>query len=195
MTHFSSREFVEALDDTLAAARHEHLRTCATCERRLAELRGVMGVVTNTDAARVPEPSPLFWEHFNRRVREATDPQAIPTSPKWWEGVWRPVVALGALAAAVVLGFSLRVKDPATIANPNTEAVAAELLTDASAAERDDVAVEVMTAVTGELSWDEAHAVNLAPAQSLVHMAVSRLSAAQQKELIRLLQTDISGLE
>ena len=54
-----------------------------------------------TRALDVPEPSPLFWDHFPARVRAAVSTVAPEPAAAWWR---RPVVAVSvslALCAAI----------------------------------------------------------------------------------------------
>src|SRR4029450_13180850 len=60
-------------------------------------------LATDVRGADVPEPSPLFWEHFSARVAQATATQK--TAAPWWSLVCRPVGAL--TAAALIIGFAV----------------------------------------------------------------------------------------
>src|SRR5688500_5208152 len=94
--HLSSQEFVNALDSALAAARQSHLDACASCQTQLAELRTLMQDASH--GADVPEPSPLFWDHFHSRVLTAVQAEGQPGHRAWWMN-WahaRTLVTLGA---------------------------------------------------------------------------------------------------
>ena len=73
-THLRSQEFVDALDGHLEVDRLDHLEACAACRAELAGLRALLTEVTPAGA--VPDPSPLFWNHFS-------DP-----SEQFFAGVW-----------------------------------------------------------------------------------------------------------
>jgi hypothetical protein len=54
----------------------------------------------------VPEPSPLFWDHFSARVREAVAAEGLPRRPLWsWPRLAMPVAA--AAMAGVILAVAL----------------------------------------------------------------------------------------
>src|SRR6187455_2911243 len=100
MNHLSPSEFVDFVEGTLDAARGSHAERCESCRRSGEELRRVF----ESSAARgdVPEPSPLFWEHFSARVRGAVAQETV-SAPGWM--TWRPAfVAIAALAVFVTAG-------------------------------------------------------------------------------------------
>ena len=70
-THLSSQEFVDALEGGLDVARQHHLSACAACQTEVEALRAI--VVDVETVADVPEPSPLFWDHFQARVQAAIE--------------------------------------------------------------------------------------------------------------------------
>jgi hypothetical protein len=47
---------------------HAHLDACGRCREKLASLRDALNLAA---AVVVPEPSPLFWDHFSARVRSS----------------------------------------------------------------------------------------------------------------------------
>ena len=103
--HLSPQEFVEALDGALLAARRSHLESCDDCRDEVDHLRQLMSDVGAT--AGLPELSPLFWEHFSRRVRAATGDMVLAPQA-WWRIGWRPLVPVGSVLAAVVLTVALQ---------------------------------------------------------------------------------------
>ena len=95
-------------DERLAVAEGQpdaggHLEACPECRAAVDTLRETLALVRE-DA--VPEPSPLFWEHLSRRVREAV--AAEPASAPGWlgrVGRWRPLAAAGALGVVAVAAW------------------------------------------------------------------------------------------
>jgi len=75
MTHLTSDELIDAMEGLLPAERQAHLAACDACRRELAELSSVLGEAKRVS---VPEPSPLFWQHFSSRVRTAIAAVALP---------------------------------------------------------------------------------------------------------------------
>lgn len=103
--HLSPQDMADAIEDRLESGRRGHLDGCSVCQRKLTELREVVELA-GMDGD-VPEPSPLFWEHLERRVSERTASEAIP-SPGWPVWVWRslavvtPALIVAMVATAVV---------------------------------------------------------------------------------------------
>lgn len=76
-----------------------------------------------TRALDVPEPSPLFWEHFSERVRAATalEQPEPPAAPAWWR---RHAMGLS-LATALVAGVAIWAVAPLPSAGPSAPAATA----------------------------------------------------------------------
>jgi hypothetical protein len=188
--HLSPDQLVVAAEGRLAGDCSDHLERCDACRERVVEIRALLADVTLS--AGVPEPSPLFWDHLSRRVCEATAVEPAPTVP-WWHGLSRPLVALGVVAGAVALVVMLRGWRPGEEPQPATTGVVAE--TGLEPASQDDASVEVVSAVAGDLSFDELRTADLVPSRAVVDLAVSQLTQDQQRELMRLMREDLGGLE
>src|SRR5437867_2824093 len=80
MKHLSAEEFVDAAEGTLAAVRAAHLRTCEACRTQADSLGALL---RDTAAIDVPDPSPLFWDHFSARVRERIAGQPEADRASW----------------------------------------------------------------------------------------------------------------
>ncbi len=52
-----------------------------------------------------------------------------------------------------------------------------------------------LSAAASDLSWEEARAVDLAPAARTVDSAIDRLTAAQRAELVKLIREDLRSME
>ena len=191
MTHLTSEQLVEAAEGTLSTERVHHLEECETCRTNVETLRAIVADVGDTSM--VPEPSPLFWEHFSRRVREATAAEPMPVPARWWQGVWRPALAFATVAGAVALAVLIRggvVQPPAAVGPAPAEVVAST-----SEPVVSDDTVDVVTAVVGDLSFDELRQTDLIPSRRAVDLAVSSLTEAQQRELMRLVREELVGSE
>jgi hypothetical protein len=190
-THLRSDEFVDALDGTLGADRLEHLASCASCRD---ELTGVQALISDVKTAgSMPEPSPLFWDHFSARVRQATADVPAPRRTAWWQSGWRPLAGLAA-AAAVVAVVTVTISRPDTEPGPAQQASLDPAPVDALADETES-SLAFMSAAASDLSWEEARAVDLAPAARTVDSAIDRLSAAQRAELVKLIREDLRSME
>ena len=202
-THLSSQEFVDALgekDGVLAAARQSHLEGCASCQSQLAELRASMEDAR--DGADVPEPSPLFWDHFHARVLTAVQSEGQPERRAWWIS-WmdvRTMVAVGAVVVAVVASAALYLSRPASpvpgaLADRGTDSgqgIESGALTDASL---DGDEWEFVASVMGTLEGDDIHEV-LAPSNDAVDAALESLTSDQRDRFVKLLKAEMAeGLE
>lgn len=188
MSHLSPSEFVDLVEGTLDVERGSHAERCESCRRSSEELRRAL----EASAARgdVPEPSPLFWEHFSARVREAVARETV-SAPGWL--AWRPAfVAIAALAIFVTAGsFIMR---PVPVAPPSAARVA-ELTSSEPAFEiagdTNTEVWEVLTAAAADLEWDDAREAGMGVQPAAIDRAVQRLSTDELTELGRLLQSEL----
>ena len=197
-THLSSQEFVNALDGVLASARQSHLDGCAACQTQVAELRALTEEAVH--GADVPEPSPLFWDHFQSRVLAAVQGQGRPEPQAWWKN-WadaRALFALSAIVVAVVASVALYVSRPAapvpaTVADSG-EVAASDVMADA-ALSLDGDEWEFVTSVMGTLEDDDIREV-LAPSHHAVDAAIEGLTSAERDRFMELLKAELAeGLE
>ena len=182
MKHLSSREFTDAIDGRLDEAGRSHLDACAECAGRMALLKAAVSRVEH--AGEVPEPSPLFWDHFSARVRDAVRDTVPDARPVWRHPAW-------AIACSIVLvaGVILGVRDARVRQTVHTPAVAADVSADAP--NPDDAAWNLLTNVASSVEQDDPHAAPLAVRPSEIDRAVNTLSAPEREELSRLLQDEM----
>jgi hypothetical protein len=178
--HLRREEFVDALERSLAPERHQHLDGCGECQASIARLREVLHETQSVD---MPEPSPLFWDHFSDRVRQATALE--PVSSPWWQpqGWWRPIGMAAAVAAAVMVGLVLwrpasapvldRASDVAAVVSPP-----------------DDGSWSLVMGLASE--FDAADVREVAkPFDGTADAMIAELSAAQRRALAQLLKDEI----
>jgi hypothetical protein len=101
MTHLRETEFVDFAEGTLAAPRIAHLEACAACRAQAEEISTALHEAA---AVEMPEPSPLFWEHFSARVRNQVANEVPERAPSWTTVAIRVLMPLAA-AVAVVIGI------------------------------------------------------------------------------------------
>jgi len=180
MKHFSAAEFVDEVEGRLPDARRAHLDACRTCAARAVVVRETLHDVRAPD---VPEPSPLFWDHFSLRVRDAvrhTRPDPVP----WWRHPAWAVACSVVLVAAVLIGIrDVRLPTPVAPA-PSTSGSAAP-------ASVDDLAWSLLTEVASTVEQQDPQAAPFAVRPSEVDRAVVSLSPAERQELRRLLQDEL----
>jgi hypothetical protein len=189
MTHLSPDELIDAMEadaghsetvGMLAPARQSHLAACEACQRELAALSAAFN-----DARRVsvPEPSPLFWQHFSERVRVAIDHDTAPgrNRPAWLR--WQVLAPVGALALLLLA---------LTIAVPKPEADTS-MLNDVASLEpaRADDNWVMLANLVGDIDLDTASAAGVIE-PGVAERAVLALTAEEQQELTRLLMAELT---
>lgn len=203
-THLSSQEFVDALEGGLGADRQRHLDSCAVCQTEVEALRTI---VVDLDAdADMPEPSPLFWEHFQSRVNAAVRDEAVsPVRASWWQvllgaGVARTWLTAGATVAALVMVAAIYLRGPVD-APAADDAVAADaglaetVVPDEATLALASAEWEFVAGMLESLKADDMHRV-LAPSGDAVDAAMGNLSELERKKFLRLLQAEmVAGME
>jgi len=182
--HLAPATFIDLLDGTIAESAVPHLAVCARCSDQLSALRATWQAAADAD---VPEPSPLFWDHFSARVREAV--AAEPVRPSGWREYlrqpWR-VAGLAGAAALIVVAVaqfpSYRASGDRPV-HPSTAAIAS-----ADPVERlpEDDMLGFVADLAGNLEWDDASDIGLA-VRGVDERAVVDMTDVERSELHRLL--------
>jgi hypothetical protein len=182
MTHLSAVEFVGAIDGRVTVARRTHLEACPACAERMAALRETMSRVREEDD--VPEPSPLFWQHFPARVG-AVVREVAPDPHPWWR---RPAFAVaGSFVLVLALVFGVReARRPSA-----TNAPAAPAIVDADMTNGDDPAWNLLTDIASSVAREDSEAPPFTVKPAAVDRAVSDLSGPEREELRRLLRDEM----
>jgi hypothetical protein len=202
MRHLTAEQFVDAIDAKdarveLPRGALAHLAGCEACQAERVSLAEALG---DARAVAMPEPSPLFWDNFSRRVGAATSDEAVPrsmTTGGLWRRGWRPfatvAVAACALALVVVMRGGPRLDDSGRAGVP-----AGATLTPSAAPGGvvgiDDGSLSVVAAVAADLKTDELQQV-ARPSADATGAAIEDLTPAQCAELMRLIKTQMSGAE
>jgi hypothetical protein len=180
--HLSQNELVDAVEARLDAARAAHLETCSACRHDVTDFDALVRGLDGT----VPEPSPLFWDHLSRRVREATAHELVRPA-QWWRFGWQPVTAVGAMAAVAALAVALRTAPVRDTHVPDTAAV--NDIAAGTATEED--AWATMEQMAARLSNEDMHAV-VATASELTP-TLGELSAKEREAFLNLLGAEMNG--
>lgn len=198
MSHLTAAQFVDALEHRTALPRRvtEHLADCRACRDELAALVDAHGEV---QAVSVPEPSPLFWDHFSRRVRAATSLEAMPriTAVERLWSWWRPLTSVAVVAAALAIvvlfrpdswvGRRLIPASPTGMARVTVSPNAAEVGVD-------DGSLDVAAVLAADLKSDDLQQLTR-PTADATGAALEDLTPAQCEEMMRLIKTQMGGAE
>lgn len=168
--HLTDIETLSAADGSLEAARLAHTAGCASCQARVADAKTFIARVADTA---VPEPSPLFWDHFSQRVRQATLAEA-PAARRSWRG-WIP---LAATAATVVFAAWL-VEQP----RPTNNRLSMPSISEAAGDNGTEIAWDSVLATTPEWADDDLFALADQDA-----MSIDDLTAEERRTFVRLLE-------
>lgn len=196
MRHLSSDELIDLSEGTLARTRAGHVEACGTCRARLDGLRAAMAALRDVD---VPEPSPLFWDHFAARVREAVTAEPPPVAASWWSR-WlplRPSFALGAAALLIVAAGAVWLNAPRVAETPARVESAPPGPIDPGTGVflplEDDPTWTVVAGLTGQIDWETAQEAGIVVRPGSVEGAVWMLSDAERRELARLLKSELGA--
>jgi hypothetical protein len=182
--HLRPEEFVDALDDALDGAARDHLADCDHCRTELADFRSVVADASRVD---LPAPSPLFWDHFSERVRQATATEPLPAVPRWWTGWWSPIGALAGAAGVIALIVLMR---PAPQVAPDGGAPVESAAVQTTP---DDGSWGLVVGLAAELDSSDVREVAV-PAAGTADTLMDELTAAQRAALVRLLQKEMGDL-
>jgi hypothetical protein len=205
MTHLTPDELVDIADGVRLESATPHLEACAECRAALAELRAMMSAIADVD---VPEPSPLFWDHFSRRVGEAIEaegPVAAAHRPRAaLAGRFASLVGARAFQGAIVAFASLAIvvlvtsRTHAPAPAPGVEMAVAppasgvDLFSDSPI--ENDTPLALVATLASNLDVDASGAV---PDTGLSHLgsadhAVAHMNGSELRELRRLLQQEMT---
>jgi hypothetical protein len=188
MTHLTAIEIVDFLDGQLDTQRAAHLDDCAVCRAQADQLRATL----EGTALDIPEPSPLFWEHFSTQVRDRVAKEQVEgTGLTAWLAEW-PRTALATCAAIVLLtlaGATIIRRESPRSPEPTVPPTAADaLFTDDMAAE---VAWAEVQKAAERVGLDEAHQAGITAPQESAERAIRQLTDRERQELISLLEAEM----
>ena len=188
MRHLSEEELIDLAEGVRAESELPHLAGCQVCRARLTDLRGMLTAAADVG---VPEPSPLFWEHFSRRVREAVAAEtAVPAVPRV---SWRLVMPLVALAA-VVLAALLSLRPPSGVQSDPFAGRPDESTVNVPApvSLATDPSLSLIADLAADLDLDAVAEAGLTTTAGALDRVVLEMSADERLELQRILKQEIS---
>lgn len=174
MGHLSEVDLIDLAEGTRAESSAPHLAWCERCRRELAALRQTMADAADIE---VPEPSPLFWDHFSTRVSEAVAGEVARAQPSFasrlrgavLDALGRRAVLWPAVAAVAALAIAVGVRSPSR-ADPDRVGITASDPVASVAPAADDPALVLVSQMAGSL--DEESASALAPVDITTHPGV-----------------------
>lgn len=96
--HLPPSTLIDVAEDRVVDGRSRaHLSGCESCQIQVHQVRADLLELTGAD---VPEPSPLYWEAFQRQVAERV--QALPDQRVRDRWMWAPALVAAALTVAVI---------------------------------------------------------------------------------------------
>lgn len=201
MTHLTPDELVDIADGVRLESATPHLEACAECRAALAELRAMMSAIADVD---VPEPSPLFWDHFSARVRGAVAEERLSAQRSGWfswsSEVTRgmvPVAATAVLVVALLVGAVMTrrsARAPEAMAARTPAPAGAPLVPAADDAALDAANSEVwdvLTAAASDMQIEDAREAGMTVRPGAIDRAVQKMAPDELNELGRLLQSEL----
>jgi hypothetical protein len=207
MRHLSRAELVDFVEASphMPSARARHVSTCHECRAEADALRSIRALAMTDD---VPEPSPLFWDHFPARVADAVREEVPGRSPDasagtgWFRAPFTTWAAAATMSVLVIMTVIWRttLHAPAPVMVPATAATAAANGTGApvaGTASSDEIDVDtdeawaVVRAAAQDLRWEEAHAAGLSAGPGAAEGLALELTADERSELARLLDKEL----
>jgi hypothetical protein len=189
--HLTDAEFVEHVEGLLPPERVAHVERCEVCRQQLEGLTSALADARGVD---VPEPSPLFWNHFSAQVREAIDQPPPSRLSAFVNARWPGPALIGAaiLALVVIGGFWPRA--PRDGPPPVVSVVMDPVLPPDAAPDSLEADVEwtfVATMADG-IDWEAVDAAGLGPRLGSAERAAEDLSPEERNELARLLREQLA---
>lgn len=191
MRHLSAEELIDLAEGARPESSAPHLASCDDCRRQLAGVRSMLHAAADAD---VPEPSPLFWDHFSARVHEAIAAEGTPGRLAWFDGwSWSRLampLSIGACAAIVIAaGLTLRFSRGPDVSAPETIAEAGAAAEPGILA--DDPSLDLVADLTAGLDWDATGDEGLTTREGTADRAVAQLTEGERRELQRLLEQEL----
>jgi hypothetical protein len=181
--HLTAEELLDLAEGCRPLSSAPHLAACEMCRQQLDELRDVMATLD----ADVPEPSPLFWEHFSARVRETVAADAAPVRSWFGVGRWPWTLAAAMSAAVVVIAAALTVRTPPALTHVSPVVAEVPSADVGSAPAVDDPSFSLLGDLAGSLDWDAAAEAGISMEVGTADSAVRELNDGERTELQRLL--------
>lgn len=168
-SHLEDDVLLDVIEGAASVEAARHARECAQCAGRLADAREGLALAAGAEA---PEPSPLFWHGFRRRVAAGIETEL----PRLRFGRFLTPALLATAATVAVLSFIPR--DPALVlVSPAPRALAPVV------AEGDEAAVDAAASEDLGCSDVAACVVSLTDEESRALADALRADLAESEDL------------
>jgi hypothetical protein len=207
MRHLSRNELVDLveLSPGLSTDRVRHATGCQECSAEADRLRSVLARCASAD---VPEPSPLFWDHFSSRVadavREETPHTDVSTRLRWMRSPVTSWAMAGTMALLLILTVVWRATlyAPVPHSSPSIasgtdrqlllpakpmEGVAGDANNDAD----HDAAWAIVRAAADNLRWDDVHAAGITAGPGTAEGLALEMTVEERSELARVVGEEL----
>lgn len=185
MSHLTPDELLDYVEQSPdASARRTHVESCPECRTEAAALSAILGTARRVE---VPEPSPLFWNQFSRRVHDAiaAEPQRAPLAGWLRWPVLVPISGLALLVLALVASLAPRsdtqisnIAEHDVVAGPDTTATL-------------DTTWALVADLVGPIDLETAQLAGIALSPGAADEAILELNADEREELVRLLRREL----
>jgi hypothetical protein len=196
MRHLSPDQVVDVAEGCADAAVAAHGAACASCRAKAESLADAVRLAESDPGA---EPSPLFWPHLAARIGDAVRREEVRT-PFWRAWGWRlaPIGAAAVLMIAVGVGSRMwtgtPVGGPLVPAMPDGAPAQAAMEPSAEIETADDPSWLLVSALSADVSVEEAEASGALPPPGGADKALLQLDDAERMELARILRAEIRTL-
>jgi hypothetical protein len=194
MSHLTSAQLIDLAENSVTGVSEpslSHVRSCAACHRQLEDLRATMAAVSEVP---VPEPSPLYWEHFSARVREAVANERTGNQAGFERWSWLRAKTLWVAAASVAVlavAVTLRV-DREPVSAPSIGSATVSITDVAEPLEpADDPSLSLVGDLAADLDWDAASEAGFTTHVGVDNDAITQLSDGERHELHQLLKGEM----
>lgn len=188
--HLNDAELVDCLETPSSPPRGAHLERCETCRSRMDVLRATLEHVQRARPDAVPEPSPLFWEHFSRRVHEAIGEEQ-PGSRWGWLTALAPVAAVLLLCAGALVVWQSSLGPPVPATEVANGPAVAPQGADAPLDLEDDAEWALVRVAADDLEWDSAAEAGIGANPGAAERVALEMSAEERRELERLIDAEM----
>jgi hypothetical protein len=193
MTHLSPDQVVDVAEGCADAAVAAHAAGCASCRAKAESLLDALRLAESDPRV---EPSPLFWPHLAARIGEAVRREGERV-PFWRSWGWRlaPIGAAAVLMVAVGIGSRMWTGapggSPLVPAMPAGSPGQAAMEPPADVETADDSSWVLVSALSADVSVEEAEASGALPPPGGADKALLHLDDAERMELARILRAEI----